>query len=281
VKRTALILSVVLFLIVGALSVQAQPTVARANFLAIDSAFSAGQYDQVELLVLRELQSDTTLNPDETAHLCLLAGYSLIMLNRESDARAYFSRALDAIPNLQLDPVQVSPKFRMVFDDVAAHHVAKKATAPAESTPANALPQITTNQSAQQPRTIAPSSQLLNLVLPGAGQIREGHTLRGAAILTTQVATLGVFLWRMNELRHSRADYLAETDNNRIHETYNTYNRDYRWAWGTGIAAGVVYIAAQADLIRLTPRARAGKPQAALFPIIAPSSSVLCLQFTW
>jgi hypothetical protein len=281
VTRISFILSVALLLAISTSSVRGQTTSARANFLAIDSAFANGQYDQVELLVLRELQSDTTLNSDETAHLCLLAGYSLIMLNRESDARSYFSRALDAVPNLTLDPVQVSPKFRMVFDDVAAHHVVKKESSRTESAPSNLLPIHATDRNSLQPPTVAPRSLLINLALPGAGQIREGYTIRGAAFLTAQVTTLGVFLWRMNELRHSRADYLAETDNARMQSTYNTYNRDYKWAWGTGIAAGVVYIAAQADLIRLTPRANADKPQAALVPVIASSSSALRLQISW
>jgi hypothetical protein len=79
----------------------------------------------------------------------------------------------------------------------------------------------------------------------------------------------------------SRAKYLAETDPAAIKSAYNHYNRDYRWAWGTGVIAGVVYLAAQVDLIRLESRQIMPEPHAALIPVLSAKESQLVLRYSW
>lgn len=240
----------------------AQP--AAPDLLAVDSAFVKGEYERVELLTLRILQGDAELTANEAARLNLTAGYALIMLGRETDARAFFAQALDAAPDLTLDPVQVSPKFRVVFDEVKAEHARRRAAHRAAADSAGVSAALWTGRA-------RPQSLLLNLALPGAGAWREGHRLRGAATLAVQAAAAGVLVWRVGEMRDSRADYLVQTDPARIGAAYDDYNRDYRTVWAAGILTGAIYLAAQADLIFLKPRV-AHKPQAALTPL--PSGGV-------
>jgi hypothetical protein len=223
----------------------------EAEMLAVDSTFASGQYEQVELLVLRLLQGNPPPKADETARLCLTAGYALIMLGRETPARDYFARALDAVPDLTLDPVLVSPKFRMVFDDVKASrqlNLAQEKIRPEEKL-------LRANR----------QSLLSNLIVPGSGQLQEGYPLRGALLFVAQAAAVGALLWSVDDMQDRQGEYLAESDPARMQAKYDSYDRAYQTVWIAGVATGVIYLAAQADLIRIKPRLRADKPQANLY----------------
>jgi hypothetical protein len=217
---------------------------ADADLLLLDSAFVSGRYEEVELLALRTLQSGDSLTADARARVCLTAGYALIMLNREADARDYFKRALAAVPTLTLDPVLVSPKFRVVFDDVKAARPANEARGNAREP--NALEKST-------PRGSATSARVLNLFLPGAGQLQEKRVIKGAAILALQTAATALWIVEMKNARNTRADYLAATEEADIRKQYDTYNQHYTASWAAGISAGVVYVLAQIDLAMLKP----------------------------
>ena len=231
------LLALILVTVTSLMSLAAEDTT-QGQLLAIDSAFVTGRYADVELLTLRILQSKAELTPQERARVNLTAGYALIMMNRETEARNYFKQALDAEPNLTLDPVQVSPKFRVVFDEVKAQHVS-----PAEALARTPDEKLTIRS--------MPSRQALfsNLILPGSGQWREGHRVRGAVFFVAQAASVAALVWQIGETRDSRAEYLAQINAERISETYDEYNQDYMLSWGAGALAGVVYLAAQADLI--------------------------------
>lgn len=221
------------FVIGMAISGLAQTT--QSQLLAIDSAFVKGQYQEVELLTLRLLQSPGELTPQERSRVNLTTGYALIMQGREEDAKEYFHRALDAEPYLVLDPVQVSPKFRVVFDEVKAAH------------------QTTVSQNKLEPvvRESGPSKRAMisNLFLPGSGQWREGRPIRGSIFLLAQAASVAAFIYELQQARDTHADYLAETDPILIRKAYDTYDQHYRLSWGAGAVMGLVYMAAQADLV--------------------------------
>ena len=196
----------------------------------VDSLFAAGEFEQVELVMLRLGDDQGELSDEEFASIETTAGFAMIMLDREVDARKYFSDALKLNPDLTLDPVTVSPKFRVVFDEV-------KTTMLAESVQP---PEIVY-------RGARPSSRLFNLLLPGAGLIREG-SLRGTVYLAAQAVSLYLLIDQLDKTSDSRAFYLAQTERSAISSAYNDYNRDYKTAWKYGVLCGVVYFAAQADL---------------------------------
>jgi len=215
----------------------------KPDFLAVDSAFVNGQYEKTELLVLRILQGHYDLNTDERARLNVTMGYAAIMLGRETEARADFARALDAVPDLELDPVQVSPKFRVVFDDV--------------KTSRNA--QHTKEEIGySQVRSIR-VARLTNLIVPGSGQWQEGKKWRGAILFGLEAASVAALVWEAGRLDKSREDYLAQQDRSMVQRNYNRYNRNYQMTWLAGTVAGLVYLAAQADLVWLKPNAKSLK----------------------
>lgn len=209
-----------------------------------DSLFRHGDYEQVELLSLRAARQDD-LPSEEILALELLAGYSLIMLERESEARMHFSRALDLDSTLVLDPIQISPKFRSVFDDVRQEWL----TTRKQEVPTASIREITY---VQGPRA---SSQLLNLALPGSGFLSEKRTVRGIAYLALQTASAALWLSELSQNNSSRKDYLA-ADSASVSSLYDDYDAHHRRMWTYGLTAAGVYLLSQVDLalLRLSVR---------------------------
>ncbi|MBI5058740.1 hypothetical protein HZB60_03030 [candidate division KSB1 bacterium] len=218
------------------------------DLLAVDSAFVNGDYAQVELLALRLLQADTGWTVDARARVCLAAGYSLIMLDRAAEARHYFEQALDAVPDLTLDPVLVSPKFRTVFDDVKAAHVARR---PREDPPPTSAMDRGSSTAVPASDALSPRRRgavALNLLLPGAGHLRMQSPLRGAWWFVAEAGAVAFCASELARAREARQDYLRATDAADIERKYEDYNSAYRMSWISGGIAAAVYVASQLDL---------------------------------
>lgn len=202
-----------------------------------DSLFRAGDYERVELLVLRAERA-TDVTTYDLVGLHLVGGYSMIMLDRPGDARRHFRAALDADSSLTLDPITVSPKFRVVFDEVKQQWQMDHA---APST-IGEIHEETTYHSARR------ESHLLNLLIPGAGFLREGRTARGAIHMVAQVAITALWLSEIHSNNSAREDYLAASTSPDASSLYDTYDSHHRRMWTYGLTTAAVYVASQVDL---------------------------------
>lgn len=227
----------------------------------VDSLFNAGEFEQIELIMLRIGNNQGNLSDADFLSMKTTAGFAMIMLDREADARRYFMEALALDPNLTLDPVLVSPKFRVVFDDVKASM---------QNTPVE--------QEDKMYVGARPSSHVMNLLLPGVGQLREG-SLRGAIYLAAQGLSLYLLIDQLDKTSDSRAYYLAQTERSAIARAYDDYNKDYKTAWKYGIISSLVYIAAQADLALLNKPLHEGEK--GLSFSLHPEQDRLVLQVNW
>ncbi|MBU1920806.1 hypothetical protein KKG66_08170 [bacterium] len=227
----------------------------------IDSLFAAGEFEQVELIMLRLGNEQGELTDAEFASMKTTAGFAMIMLDRETDARQYFREALAIDPNLTLDPVMISPKFRVVFDDVKA-----------------ALQSVQAEPEKKIYRGARPSSHILNLILPGAGQLREGN-LRGTVYLAAQAATLYLLIDQLDKTSDSRAFYLAQTERSAMARAYDDYNNDYKTAWKYGLLSGAVYFASQIDLACFHQPLAGEEHELSFF--LLPAKDRLVFQVNW
>lgn len=214
---------------------------AQASVLSeADSLFHAGQYEQVELLALRaERQQD--ISSDEQVKLELLSGYALIMLSREGDARAHFGQALDLDSTLALDPVEVSPKFKVVFDDLKQSWLAARA-AQAET------PKMVDEAMPVVSHSASPSSVRSNFIIPGSGFLREGKTGRGLVHLGLTAVCAGLWLSELTQNNTARKDYLAASTTDEAERLYDEYNSHHGRMWAFGLATVGVYALSQLDL---------------------------------
>ncbi|MBK6910417.1 MAG: hypothetical protein IPH10_05725 [bacterium] len=224
---------------------------AQANVLSeADSLFHAGDYDRVELLALRAEQSND-LPDSERVALELLGGYSLIMLGREDDARVHFTHALELDSTLTLDPVVVSPKFRVVFDELKRDWLASRATEVSPDDPTRKVTDQGTRiesvrRSATRPARL--SAVRLNFLCPGAGFVREGRVARGLLHAGVTVVLTGLWLSEISQNNSSREDYLAAATTAEAERLYDDYNAHHRQMWTFGLAAAGAYALSQLDL---------------------------------
>lgn len=201
-----------------------------------DSLFHAGDYERVELLTLRAA-NNPELPDTQRISLELLGGYSLIMLNRETDARVHFQRALEIDSTLSLDPVQVSPKFRVVFDDVKSEWLTRRI----QNIPSSRVREVAGWRHASS------ESHLLNLILPGAGFLNERQSVRGVVHIIAQTAITALWLSELSQNNSARKEYLA-ADSSQVQPLYKTYDDHHRRMWTYGLAAAGIYLASQVDL---------------------------------
>ncbi|NUO19690.1 hypothetical protein HUU59_09605 [bacterium] len=226
-----MILVLSLFVLVSSLAAQTN-VVAEA-----ESLFHAGDYERVELLALRSANS-LDLSESDRVTLELLGGYSLIMLEREEDARTHFQRALDLDSTLTLDPVQVSPKFRVVFDDVKSEWQLQRSLR---------VPKIRTVETTES-RRARTESHIMNLFAPGAGFLSEREHLRGAVHLIAQTALTALWLSELKQNNDARKKYLDADSSSQAVDLYREYDDHHRRMWAFGLAAAGVYLASQLDL---------------------------------
>ncbi len=203
-----------------------------------DSLFHAADYERVELLVLRsERQADV---PDsQRVTLELLGGYSMIMLNRELDARAHFTQALNVDSTLTLDPIEISPKFRVVFDDVKREWLEKQARREPEAVVSSLFHKVPAR----------PESHALNLIIPGSGFIREGKPVRGLVHLALQATSAALWLTEISQTSDARKRYLAAETSGQAASLYDEYDSHHRRMWTFGLTSGGIYLLSQFDLI--------------------------------
>ncbi len=203
----------------------------------VDSLFLVGDYERVELLVLRAA-SDAAIPDTQRVALELTGGYALIMLEREAEARSHFQRALELDSTLTLDPIQVSPKFRVVFDDVKSDWQTRRI----QDVPTTRVQEIVSWRGAE------PKSRLLNLAVPGTGFLAEKKFVRGAVHFAAQAALTVLWLSELSQNNSARKDYLAADSSSQAETLYKTYDDHHRRMWTFGLAAAGVYLASQVDL---------------------------------
>jgi hypothetical protein len=111
----------------------------------------------------------------------------------------------------------------------------------------------------------------LNLLMPGAGQLRMQEPLRGALWFAAEGAAVAVFVIEARRAQAARQDYLQATTAAEIESRYQDYDSAYRLSWISGGVAAAVYLAAQFDLalvtrrqVTLACRERQGAPELAL-----------------
>lgn len=205
-----------------------------------DSLFHAAEYERVKLLVLRaERQFD--LPDSQRVALDLLGAYSLIMLGREEAAREHFMRVLEVDSMLTLDPVRVSPKFRVVFDDVKAQFLSRRAQNLLPGEPVTGIVKIGA-------RT---ESHAMNLIVPGSGFLREGKTIRGLSHLLLQGLSAGLWLTQVSQTSDARKKYLAAKSSDDASSLYDDYDSHHRQMWTYGLTSAGIYLLSQFDLALL------------------------------
>ena len=161
-RRTRLLVLLGLLAVAGPAGAQPAP---EAEVEAVWQAFQQLEYDTAEQQALEALARRDAFTDAEVARLFEVLALITYSRNQPGEARRYFEAALDLNPDLDLDPLLVSPKITEFFDEVKQAWQATAQTRPA--------PEIIY---VEDPRTAA---ALRSLVVPGWGQLYKGERTKG------------------------------------------------------------------------------------------------------
>lgn len=226
-----------LVLLLAAVHAHAQVKPVRPGDLDphLDSLFTAGKFEQLEVEALRRLHTNRDSTPDERVAAHLYLGFTWELADRDQDAQSAFREALNLRPALVLDQVYVPPRLYEAFERARASFLADRNRAREQ---AGAPP-------GKRGRPLLGTA--LNAVLPGTGFMVSGQPLRGTIWTAAQLGAAGGLIYTLVETRKAHDDYLQAVNPHQIEARYETYNTWYHRSVAWAVAAAAVYVGAQID----------------------------------
>lgn len=231
-RRLALALALV------AAPLAAQPADPADLMRAMRDAVARADDATAEARAREALARYEALSPDQLVEVHTTLGILLHARDEAIEARRQFEAALSLRPDLELDPVLVSPKTIDFFDEIRAE-VAPTAGEPVRSATIRYV-------AVPDPR---PTAALRSLAVPGWGQIGKGDRTRGIAFATAWgvglAGTLGSHLARAD----ARRAYLAAGTPEEATALYADYDRWHKARAAFALGTGVVWAAAVVDAL--------------------------------
>lgn len=202
----------------------------------LDSLFTAGNFEEVELHALR-LLADVDTTPRQRAGAYIFLGFVSELSGETEKARDAFFRALGLMPDLRLDRIYVPPALFQSFEEARAdvHNLRSQE-----------------RLQLQETLEVRPRRHTLgtvtNVLIPGSGFYLTGvKELRGYFWTAVNGAALGGLLLVLDKTHEKRDAYLRENNASRFDDRYDEYNRWYKRSILVGSALALAYVSAQID----------------------------------
>ncbi len=154
--------------------------------------------------------------PDELAQIHTLLGLIAYANNQLTDARGQFLSALSLNPELELDPLLVSPKILEFFDAIKA----ERARLPADAQSGEIRYVVVED--------LRIEATLRSMLVPGWGQLHKGDRRKGWVLLGTWGTALGGTTLTFVQRQQAKTAYEDANTVEEAQERYDTYNRWYR-----------------------------------------------------
>ena len=193
----------------------------------ISELYSAGQYSEMAAIVDSIVADPSNMTISQLARFHMWKGFAMVGMGQRLRARTEFAIARELDPEIELDPLEVSPK---IIDEF------RQATASLSTDPDRDDTSYTSRYILLKDER--PLAAVQSLLLPGWGQWNMGRRYRGVAFGTTAIAmTMGYFISGDRE-RDARHDYLRAPASE-IEDRYDDYDLWYKThrAFGYGVAA--------------------------------------------
>ncbi len=181
----------------------------------ISSAYNQLNYSEAEIkarAVLKNYQNFTSQQLTEIHKILAFIYYSQ---NKQAEARLQFEYALSITPELQLDPLYVSPKIMNFFKQIKVDQELKsRQSIHSDSGFRYVLVQ-----------DLRPSAALRSMILPGWGQLYKKEKTKGKVLLAMWTVGLSGSVITYLARNNAKNKYLSETSPAKIESCYNSYNR--------------------------------------------------------
>ncbi|MFQ5825350.1 MAG: tetratricopeptide repeat protein [bacterium] len=184
--------------------------------------------------------------------------------NQIDEARQHFKAALSLTPDLNLDPLFVSPKIIDFYNQIKEE---RRLTVKNNS---NAKAEVR-YVLVQDPR---PAAALRSMILPGWGQLYKGEKTKGRLLMA--LWGVGITGSVISHLAREQAKdkYLSETNPAKIESRYNTFNNFHKLRNNLVIFSAGVWVYSYIDsILKERPHKiekSASKKALVIFPSISP-----------
>ncbi len=205
----------------------------------VESAYENLEYDEAEALARAALSRFEAFNPDQLIRLHTTLALILYAKGEELEAAEQFRGALTLNPNLQLDPLLVSPVTVAFFGETKAAFARERETV---ETPNPTVRYV-------QVHDQRPAATLRSAVVPGWGQRYKGESTKGWVMTGVWAAALGGAAAAHFQRQDALDAYLAESDPDLVADRYATYNTWHKVRGGLLAGAAAVWIFSTVDAL--------------------------------
>lgn len=228
--------------------------------LEIRRAYEQLNYEEAERKGLAALEDYQAFSPDELCEIHTILALVYFSENNATEAGQQFRLALDLNPDLELDPLFVSPKIREFFAEIKAAQTYPDVSGSTDGAEVRYM-------ILQDPR---PAAALRSMVLPGWGQMYKGESRKG--IVLTALWGVGVLGTATAHLLRQSAedDYLAETDPRQIQNRYDDFNRMHKLRNNLALFAAGLWLVSYLDaILGKAPETSLSRTERTVSPILS------------
>ncbi|RMF56805.1 MAG: hypothetical protein D6743_19740 [Calditrichaeota bacterium] len=229
----------------------------------IQNAYAQLNFREAEIKAKAALRDFQRFTPDQLTEVHKILGLVYISKNNPVDARQQFELALSLNPDLELDPLLVSPKILEFYAKVKRSWRAKQRA----DVRSDARVRYVV---VEDPR---PAAALRSMLLPGWGQIYKGEKRKG--VLLTTLWGIGVAGSIIAHIERQNAEdrYLAEIDPAKIESRFDTFNRWHKVRNSFLVFSAGVWLFSYFDAILREGQARPAAARVQRSMMVLPSIS--------
>lgn len=230
----------------------------QATLNDVRKAYEAFDYAGVVRLSDQLLAGSDTLSKQSRIAILTFKGVSRFILGEADSARETFIALVKLDRSFTPDPVLFSPKIVEFFDQV------KKGIPPEKEQPLITAANPDSSEQQRNSESLVPGPALdgaviaRSLVLPGWGHLSIRPSTRGWLLATAGAAVLAASIYYIVRTNRKENDYLNETDRQAIADNYDAYNSTYKTRNILLASYGVIWTAAQIDLLFFTRNGTSG-----------------------
>lgn len=230
---------IIILFFLSAMGVYAQ----NASVDDVRTGYRSFEYEKV-IRLSDQILKQGNVSDSLAVELYMMQAASYFSLGDENSARNSFRQLIRKNKNFTPDPVLYSPKIISIFNEVRAEFSEAEIIKSAEADSLNKATSIKT-----QAQMTLRSALVKNIVVPGWGQIQNGHSWKGGIITGAGLAALGGMIYFIADANKKETEYLNERDPLLIQGKYDDYNSAYKTRNVFIISYLAVWLYSQIDLI--------------------------------
>lgn len=233
-----------LFISFGGISVCAQEqSDTNERVFSIEQAYENLNYEEAEALAREALDSFVAFSPSQLVRIHRTLALVLFVNGEELESAEQFRAALTINPDLELDPVLVSPITLEFFAAVKGAFENEQTT----GTELGGIRYVLV----EDPRL---GALVRSALLPGAGQRYKGQNTKGWVLTGLWAASVGGTILAHLQRSDAERAYLEETNPDLVAERFETYDTWHNVRGGLVIGALAIWVYAAADAITVDTR---------------------------